>query len=49
MSTAPSLELEAIDPERFSTLRRMAADERHRVVVTFGGGAVPGGYGVRLR
>ena len=34
--------LKPIDPKRFSTLYRVIRDEKHSVVVTFGGGAVPG-------
>lgn len=31
-----------LDPDRFRTLRRLCADEKRRVVVSFGGGALPG-------
>lgn len=34
--------LPELDKGRFSTLRRLIADEQHRVVVSFGGGAAPG-------
>ena len=32
----------AIDPARFTTLRRLVVDDGYRVVVSFGGGGVPG-------
>ena len=31
-----------VDRERFTTLERLVKDEGHRLVVSFGGGAVPG-------
>ncbi|MBK8976006.1 MAG: patatin-like phospholipase family protein [Planctomycetes bacterium] len=35
-------EAEPLSPRRFSALRRMLADPRHKVVVSLGGGALPG-------
>lgn len=32
----------ALDPSRYTTLRRLVSDPRRRVVVSFGGGGVPG-------
>ena len=33
---------EPLNPERFSALRRMILDGGHRLVVSFGGGSLPG-------
>lgn len=37
-----SLNLDSVNPDRFSTLRRMVEGGEHRLVVGFGGGGVPG-------
>ena len=36
------VEVDPIQPDRFTTLKRIIEDDKHRLVVSFGGGAVPG-------
>ena len=31
-----------LEPKRFAALRRMLTDDKHRVVLSLGGGALPG-------